>query len=110
MCGSGLKAVMLADQAIRTNSAGVVIAGGTESMSNAPYLIPKGLSRFGHKRMIDSMIHDGLWDAYNDMHMGNCAEMLATKRNYSRRTKINILSNLINVRKMLRKKDISRMK
>ena len=84
MCGSGLKAVMLADQAIRTNSAGVVIAGGTESMSNAPYLIPKGLSRFGHKRMIDSMIHDGLWDAYNDMHMGNCAEMLAAKRNYSR--------------------------
>ena len=75
---------MLADQAISTNSAGVVIAGGTESMSNAPYLIPKGLSRFGHKRMIDSMIHDGLWDAYNDMHMGNCAEMLVEKRNYTR--------------------------
>ena len=84
MCGSGLKAVMLADQGIRTNSVGVVIAGGTESMSNAPYLIPKGLSRFGHKRMIDSMIHDGLWDAYNDMHMGNCAEILAAKRNYTR--------------------------
>ena len=84
MCGSGLKAVMLADQAISTNSAGVIIAGGTESMSNAPYLIPKSLSRFGHKRMIDSMIHDGLWDAYNDMHMGNCAEMLVTKRNYTR--------------------------
>ena len=84
MCGSGLKAVMLADQAISTNSAGVVIAGGTESMSNAPYLIPKGLSRFGHKRMIDSMIHDGLWDAYNNMHMGNCAEILAAKRNYTR--------------------------
>ena len=84
MCGSGLKAVMLADQAISTSSAGVVIAGGTESMSNAPYLIPKGLSRFGHKRMIDSMIHDGLWDAYNDTHMGNCAEMLAAKRNYTR--------------------------
>ena len=86
MCGSGLKAVMLADQTIRMKSAGVVIAGGTESMSNAPYLIPKSLSRFGHKRMIDSMIHDGLWDAYNDMHMGNCAEMLATKRNYSRKS------------------------
>ena len=84
MCGSGLKAVMLADQAIRTNSAGVIIAGGSESMSNAPYLIPKSLSRFGHKRMIDSMIHDGLWDAYNDTHMGNCAEMLAAKRNYTR--------------------------
>ena len=84
MCGSGLKAVMLADQAISASSAGVVIAGGTESMSNAPYLIPKGLSRFGHKTMIDSMIHDGLWDAYNDMHMGSCAEMLVAKRNYSR--------------------------
>tara|TARA_Y100000591_G_scaffold288865_1_gene273380 strand:- start:191 stop:1366 length:1176 start_codon:yes stop_codon:yes gene_type:complete len=84
MCGSGLKAVMLADQAISTNSAGIVIAGGTESMSNAPYLIPKGLSRFGHKRMIDSMIHDGLWDAYNNMHMGSCAEMLAAERNYTR--------------------------
>ena len=84
MCGSGLKAVMLADQGIRTNSVGIVIAGGTESMSNAPYLIPKGLSRFGHKQMIDSMIHDGLWDAYNDTHMGNCAEMLAAKRNYTR--------------------------
>ncbi len=84
MCGSGIKAVMLADQAIRTNSAGVVIAGGTESMSNAPYLIPKRLSRFGHKKMIDSMIHDGLWDVYNEIHMGNCAEMLVAKRNYTR--------------------------
>ncbi len=84
MCGSGLKAVMLADQAIRTNSTGVVIAGGIESMSNAPYLIPKNLNRFGHKRMVDSMIHDGLWDAYNNMHMGNCAEMLVEKRKYTR--------------------------
>ena len=83
-------------------------------MSNAPYLIPKSLSRFGHKRMIDSMIHDGLWDAYNDMHMGSCAEMLATKRKelYKRKTKINILLNqhLTNVRRMLREKDISLMK
>ena len=84
MCGSGLKAVMLADQVINMSSAGVVIAGGSESMSNAPYLIPKSLSHFGHKRMLDSMIHDGLWDAYNDTHMGNCAEMLAVKRNYTR--------------------------
>ena len=73
MCGSGLKAVMLADQTIGTSSSHVIIAGGTESMSNAPYLVPKSLSRFGHKMMIDSMIHDGLWDAYNDIHMGNCA-------------------------------------
>ncbi len=84
MCGSGLKAVMLADQTIGTSSSDVIIAGGTESMSNAPYLVPKSLSRFGHKMMIDSMIHDGLWDAYNDIHMGNCAEMLVTKRKYSR--------------------------
>ena len=84
MCGSGLKAVMLADQAISLSSAGVVIAGGAESMSNAPYLIPKSLSRFGHKKMIDSMIHDGLWDAYNNIHMGNCAEMLVAKRSYTR--------------------------
>ncbi len=84
MCGSGLKAVMLADQVISINSAEVVIAGGAESMSNAPYLIPKRLSRFGHKKMIDSMIHDGLWDVYNEIHMGNCAEMLVAKRNYTR--------------------------
>ena len=84
MCGSGLKAVMLADQAIKANDIGIIIAGGIESMSNAPYLISKGINRFGHQKMIDSMIHDGLWDAYNDIHMGSCAEMLATDRNYAR--------------------------
>ena len=84
MCGSGLKAVMLADQAIKANDTGIIIAGGIESMSNAPYLISKDINRFGHQKMIDSMIHDGLWDAYNDIHMGSCAEMLATDRNYAR--------------------------
>ena len=84
MCGSGLKAVMLADQAIKANDTGIIIAGGIESMSNAPYLITKDINRFGHQKMIDSMIHDGLWDAYNDIHMGSCAEMLATDRNYAR--------------------------
>ena len=84
MCGSGLKAVMLADQAIKAKGAGIIIAGGIESMSNAPYLISKGINRIGHQKMIDSMIHDGLWDAYNDIHMGSCAEMLATDRNYAR--------------------------
>ncbi len=86
MCGSGLKAVMLADQAIRLNDAGVIIAGGMESMSNAPYLLKdarKG-QRLGHGNIIDSMIHDGLWDVYNNTHMGNCAEMLSSDRNYSR--------------------------
>ena len=88
MCGSGLKAVMLADQAIRCGDAEVVIAGGMESMSNAPYLLKHARSgqRLGHWKMIDSLIHDGLWDAYNDTHMGNCAEMLSKERNYSRET------------------------
>ena len=86
MCGSGLKAVMLADQAIRCGDTEVVIAGGMESMSNAPYLLKHARSgqRLGHGKMIDSLIHDGLWDAYNDTHMGNCAEMLSKERNYSR--------------------------
>ena len=86
MCGSGLKAVMLADQAIRCGDVEVVIAGGMESMSNAPYLLKNARSgqRLGHDKMIDSLIHDGLWDAYNDTHMGNCAEMLSKERNYSR--------------------------
>jgi len=86
MCGSGLKAVMLADQAIRCDDAEVVIAGGMESMSNAPYLLKHARSgqRLGHGKMIDSLVHDGLWDAYNDIHMGNCAEMLSKERSYSR--------------------------
>ena len=86
MCGSGLKAVMLGDQVIRSGDAAIVIAGGMESMSNAPYLLPKarGEHSLGHRKMIDSMIHDGLWDAYNDLHMGNCAEMCAKDRKYTR--------------------------
>ena len=55
-----------------------------ESMSNAPLLVNKNLSKIGHGEMIDSMIHDGLWDAYNEMHMGSCAELLASERKYSR--------------------------
>ena len=86
MCGSGLKAVMLADQAIRCGDADLIFAGGMESMSNAPYLLndARAGKKLGHSKIIDSMIHDGLWDAYNDKHMGNCAEMLAKDRNYSR--------------------------
>ena len=84
MCGSGLKAIMLGDNIIKSNGAGLIIAGGMESMSNAPLLMSKSINRIGHQRMIDSMLHDGLWDAYNDMHMGNCAEMLAAERNYTR--------------------------
>lgn len=86
MCGSGLKAVMLAAQAIQLEDADVIIAGGMENMTQAPYLIPKGREgyRLGHGKLVDSMIHDGLWDVYNDQHMGNCAELCATERNYTR--------------------------
>ena len=84
MCGSGLKAIMLGDNIIKSDGPGLIIAGGMESMSNAPLLMSKSINRVGHQRMIDSMLHDGLWDAYNNMHMGNCAEMLATERNYTR--------------------------
>ena len=85
MCGSGLKAVMLAAQAIQVKDANVIIAGGFENMSQAPYLILKGRNgyRLGHGDLIDSMISDGLWDVYNDMHMGNCAEICARDRNYT---------------------------
>ena len=85
MCGSGLKAVMLASQAIQVNNANVVIAGGFENMSQAPYLIPKARTgyRLGHGNLIDSMIIDGLWDVYNDIHMGSCAEICASDRDYS---------------------------
>jgi acetyl-CoA C-acetyltransferase len=79
VCGSGLKAVMLAAQAIQLGDADVIIAGGMESMSNTPYLLEKGREgyRMGHGKVYDSMIKDGLWDVYNDYHMGNAAELCA---------------------------------
>lgn len=79
MCGSGLKAVMLATQAIAQGDATVVVAGGMESMSNSPYLLEKARGGYtmGHGKLIDSMIRDGLWDVYNDFHMGNAAELCA---------------------------------
>lgn len=79
VCGSGLKAVMLAAQAIMVGDADVVVAGGMESMSNAPYLLPKARTgyRLGNGELIDSMIKDGLWDVYNDYHMGMAAELCA---------------------------------
>jgi acetyl-CoA C-acetyltransferase len=79
MCGSGLKAVMLAAQAIASGDAEVVVAGGMESMSNAPYLLTRARSgyRMGDGELIDSMIRDGLWDVYNQFHMGAAAELCA---------------------------------
>jgi acetyl-CoA C-acetyltransferase len=86
VCGSGLKAVMLAAQAIRAGDADVIVAGGQESMTNAPYLAPgvrDGL-RLGHGKFLDAMVHDGLWDAYNDFHMGETGELIAQRCNVSR--------------------------
>ena len=86
VCGSGLKAVMLAAQAIMTGDAEVVIAGGMESMSNAPYLLTKARTgyRMGSGELIDSMIHDGLWDVYNQFHMGAAGEICARVLKISR--------------------------
>ncbi|NNG65201.1 acetyl-CoA C-acetyltransferase, partial [Pseudomonas fragi] len=81
LCGSGLKAVQLAAQAIRCGDAEVIIAGGMENMSLAPYVLPAARTglRMGHARMIDSLLHDGLMDAFNDYHMGITAENLVDK-------------------------------
>ena len=86
VCGSGLKAVSLAAQAIRAGDHHVIVAGGMESMSNAPYLLKGGREglRLGHGELIDSMISDGLWDVYEDFHMGCCGEAVAEKYGISR--------------------------
>lgn len=86
VCGSGLKAVMLAHQAIVTGMADVVVAGGMESMSSAPYLVQgarKGV-KFGDQRMVDALIHDGLWDSFHNSHMGTFADYTATKAEINR--------------------------
>ncbi|CUS82841.1 acetyl-CoA C-acetyltransferase [Candidatus Kryptonium thompsonii] len=86
VCGSGLKSVMLATQAIKLGDADIIVAGGMESMSNAPYLLDRARFgyRMGHAQIIDSMIKDGLWDVYNDFHMGNAGELCARECNISR--------------------------
>jgi acetyl-CoA C-acetyltransferase len=86
VCGSGLKAVMLAAQAIRAGDVEVVVAGGMESMSNVPYLLPGARDgfRLGHKQVVDGLVHDGLWDAYKDYHMGSAGELCARECNISR--------------------------
>ncbi|MBD3169113.1 MAG: acetyl-CoA C-acyltransferase [candidate division Zixibacteria bacterium] len=86
VCGSGLKAVMLAAQGIKLGEVDVVVAGGMESMSQVPYVLfgaRKGL-KFGDKKIVDAMIYDGLWDSFNDFHMGNAAELTAQKANLTR--------------------------
>jgi acetyl-CoA C-acetyltransferase len=86
VCGSGLRAVSLAAQAIQTGDADIVVAGGMESMSNAPYLLQQARAgyRMGNGNLVDAMIHDGLWDVYNQFHMGAAAEMVAEKYKISR--------------------------
>ncbi len=87
VCGSGLKSVMLAAQAVALGDADIIVAGGMESMSNVPYLLDKARSgyRLGHGQLIDGMIKDGLWDVYNDFHMGNAGELCAAECGISRK-------------------------
>jgi acetyl-CoA C-acetyltransferase len=86
VCGSGMRAAMDAANALRVGEFEIAVAGGMESMSNAPYLLPKGRLgyRMGHGQILDSMISDGLWDPYKNIHMGNCAEMCAEKYAFTR--------------------------
>jgi acetyl-CoA C-acetyltransferase len=86
VCGSGLKAVALAAQAVETGNSSVVVAGGMESMTNAPYLLPQARKgyRLGNAQVVDSMVHDGLWDIYNDYHMGITGENVAEKYGITR--------------------------
>ncbi|TAJ98552.1 MAG: thiolase family protein [Candidatus Manganitrophaceae bacterium] len=86
VCGSGLKAVMMGAQAIALGDADIIVAGGMESMTNAPYLLERARSgyRLGHGTLVDSIIKDGLWDVYNDFHMGSAAEQCAEEYNLSR--------------------------
>lgn len=86
VCGSGLKAVVFGANAIATGEHEVVVAGGMESMTNAPYLLPKAREglRLGHAQVIDSLITDGLWDAYKNVHMGDCGELCAKEKGITR--------------------------
>ena len=86
VCGSGLKAVGLAAQAVQTGNSAIVVAGGMESMTNAPYLLPQARKgyRLGNAQIIDSMVHDGLWDVYNNYHMGVTGENVAEKYGITR--------------------------
>ncbi len=87
VCGSGLKAVMMATQAIRLEESQVVVAGGMENMTRAPYLLPKARQgyRMGNGELIDAMIHDGLWDVYGNKHMGTYGDQCAAKCNLSKK-------------------------
>jgi acetyl-CoA C-acetyltransferase len=86
VCGSGLQAVMFARREILVGDAEVIVAGGMESMTNAPYVLPaaRGGFRMGDGKVVDSMIHDGLWDPYSNVHMGNCGDSVAERYSFTR--------------------------
>src|SRR5215210_3630661 len=86
VCGSGLKAIMMAAQGIQLGDADVVVAGGMESMTNAPYLLPKARQgyRLGNAELVDALIHDGLWCAFENYHMGNTGEVVAERYHVTR--------------------------
>ena len=86
VCGSGLKTVLLAAQSIALGETEIAVAGGMENMSLAPHLLVglRGGVKMGGVKNLDSMVHDGLWDPYNDQHMGNCAELCAKEKGFSR--------------------------
>lgn len=88
VCGSGLKAVILGAQAIAQGDAEIVVAGGMESMSNVPYYLPGARTgyRLGHQQVVDGMVHDGLWDVYNNFHMGSAAELCSRECKIDRAT------------------------
>ena len=85
VCGSGLKSVMLADQSIKNGDADIIVAGGMESMSRAPHYVENSRTgmMFGHSKLIDSVLKDGLWDPYNNVAMGNCGEVLCKENKYT---------------------------
>ena len=86
VCGSGMKTIMMAAQAIKCGDAEIVVAGGMESMSNAPYALPTARAgmRMGNQTALDLMIHDGLWDPYDNVHMGSCGDLCASEKGFSR--------------------------
>src|SRR5262249_47585935 len=86
VCGSGMQAIVFGAKTIALGDAEIVVAGGMESMSNVPYYMPAGRSgaRMGNTQLIDGMIHDGLWDPYGNVHMGNCGELCAKEYKFSR--------------------------
>jgi acetyl-CoA C-acetyltransferase len=86
VCASGMKAVMFASLSISSGYRSAIVAGGMESMSNIPYYLPGARNgyRLGHQQVVDGLINDGLWDIYNNHHMGNCGEICAAKYNFTR--------------------------